>query len=83
MLALGHSVDEIHDLYKKHVVSVMAHKKPEEKTARLKALATEVFGDRKFEDVKTGIGIVATKWLNEPILRTPSLDLPIALRPKS
>jgi patatin-like phospholipase/acyl hydrolase len=41
MLALGHSVDEIHDLYKKHVVSVMAHKKPEEKSARLKALARE------------------------------------------
>jgi patatin-like phospholipase/acyl hydrolase len=28
MLALGHSVDEIHELYKKHVVSVMAQKKP-------------------------------------------------------
>jgi patatin-like phospholipase/acyl hydrolase len=65
MLALGYSVDEIHELYKKHVVSVMAQKKPREKTARLKALAVEVFGDKKFEDVKTGIGIVTTKWLND------------------
>lgn len=65
MLALGHSVDEIHDLYKKHVVSVMAVKTAAEKSARLKALADEVFGAKKFEDVKTGIGIVTTKWLND------------------
>jgi len=65
MLALGHSVDEIHELYKKHVVSVMARKKPEEKTERLRALAAEVFSDKKFEEVKTGIGIVTTKWLND------------------
>ncbi|MHC2575984.1 patatin-like phospholipase/acyl hydrolase [Bradyrhizobium diazoefficiens] len=65
MLALGHSVDEIHELYKKHVVSVMACKKPAEKTARLKLLAEEVFGNKKFEEVKTGVGIVTTKWLND------------------
>jgi patatin-like phospholipase/acyl hydrolase len=65
MLALGHSVDEIHELYKKHVVSVMALKKPADKSARLKALADEVFAEKKFEEVKTGIGIVATKWLND------------------
>jgi uncharacterized protein len=65
MLALGHSVDEIHALYKKHVVSVMACKKPAAKTARLKALAEEVFGEKKFAEVKTGIGIVTTKWLND------------------
>jgi patatin-like phospholipase/acyl hydrolase len=65
MLALGHSVDEIHELYKKHVVSVMALKTPSEKSARLKALADEIFGDKKFEEIKTGIGIVATKWLND------------------
>jgi uncharacterized protein len=65
MLALGHSVVEVHELYKKHVVSVMALKTPSEKSARLKALADEVFGDKKFEEVKTGIGIVTTKWLND------------------
>ena len=65
MLALGHSVDEIHELYKKHVVAVMELKTPAEKSARLKALADEVFTDKKFEEVKTGIGIVATKWLND------------------
>lgn len=65
MLALGHSIKEIHALYKEHVVSVMACKKPADKTARLKALAEEVFGERKFGEVKTGIGIVTTKWLND------------------
>lgn len=65
MLALGYSVDEIHELYKKHVVSVMALKAPAEKSARLKVLADEVFGDKKFDTVKTAIGIVATKWHND------------------
>lgn len=75
MLALGHSVDEIHELYKSHVVSVMALKTPGEKSARLKALATEVFGNKTFEDVKTGIGVVATKWLNDrPMVFKASKD---------
>lgn len=65
MLALGHSVDEIHELYKEHVVSVMALKTPGEKSTRLRALSEEVFGDKKFDAVKTGIGIVATKWHND------------------
>jgi uncharacterized protein len=75
MLALGHSVDEIHALYKKHVVTVMACKTPADKTARLKALATEVFKEQTFEDVKTGIGIVATKWINDrPMVFKASKD---------
>jgi patatin-like phospholipase/acyl hydrolase len=60
MLALGHSVEEIHDLYKKNVVKVMAGKTAAEKTASLKTLAVEVFKEKTFEDVKTGIGIVAS-----------------------
>jgi patatin-like phospholipase/acyl hydrolase len=64
-LALGHSIDEIHELYKKHIVSIMALRSPADKTARLKALADEVFGLKKFDEVKTGIGIVTTKWLND------------------
>jgi predicted acylesterase/phospholipase RssA len=62
LLALGCEVDQIHDLYKKHVVSVMAHKRPAKKTAALERLSSEVFGDRKFDAVKTAIGIVTTKW---------------------
>lgn len=65
LLALGRSVDEIHGLYKKHVVSVAACKSREAKSARLHVLATEIFGDQSFDAMKTGIGIVATKWLND------------------
>jgi patatin-like phospholipase/acyl hydrolase len=71
MLALGHSVEEIHGLYKKHVVTVMACETP----AALKALATEVFEEQTFEDVKTGIGIVTTKWINDrPMVFKASKD---------
>jgi len=65
MLALGHSIDEVHHLYKENVVKVMACQTAAEKTARLKALAVEVFKEKTFEDVKTGIGIVTTKWIND------------------
>jgi predicted acylesterase/phospholipase RssA len=65
LLALGRSVDDIHALYKSHVVSVMAEKSRRAKTAALAKLAVEVFGDKKFDAVTTGVGIVTTKWLNE------------------
>jgi uncharacterized protein len=65
LVALGHTVDEIHDLYKRHVPTVMREKKPHLRTRALERLVHEVFGNRTFEDVKTGVGIVATRWLNE------------------
>jgi predicted acylesterase/phospholipase RssA len=63
LLAVGCEVDQIHELYKKHVVSIMAQKRPAAKTAALERLASQVFGDLKFDAVKTGVGIVATKWI--------------------
>jgi predicted acylesterase/phospholipase RssA len=65
LLAIGCEVDQIHELYKKHVVSIMAHKSAAMKTAALAYLAKEVFGDRKFDAVKTGVGVVTTKWVIE------------------
>jgi uncharacterized protein len=62
LLALGHSVDEIHALYAEHVVRIMKCKSSREKTAALSDLAREVYQDIQFDAVKTGIGIVATKW---------------------
>jgi predicted acylesterase/phospholipase RssA len=63
LLAIGCEVDQIHELYKSHVVSIMAQKKPAAKTDALARLASEVFGDRKFDAVKTAVGIVTTKWI--------------------
>ncbi|MBK9028817.1 MAG: patatin-like phospholipase family protein [Propionivibrio sp.] len=65
LIALGYEVDEIHDLYKKHVPTVMSKTKPPARTHALGKLAQDVFGSKTFADVKTGIGIVTTKWVIE------------------
>lgn len=65
LIALGHSVDDILELYRKHVPAVMSHKTAPARSQALKKLAIEVFGDALFSDVKTGIGVVTAKWLTE------------------
>ncbi len=65
LIALGHGVDAILELYRKHVPAVMSHKTAPTRSAALKTLASEVFGDATFADVKTGIGVVTAKWLTE------------------
>ncbi|MEA3264918.1 MAG: patatin-like phospholipase family protein [Pseudomonadota bacterium] len=65
LIALGLSVDQIHDLYKRYVPEIMRQRTPKAKSDALERLAHEVFGDATFSDVKTGIGIVATKWVIE------------------
>jgi predicted acylesterase/phospholipase RssA len=65
LICLGKSVDEIHDLYKDHVPKVMQAKSASDKSAALAALGKEVFGELKFDAVKTAIGIVATRWVIE------------------
>jgi hypothetical protein len=65
LLALGYNVDAIHGLYKQHVPSVMRRHTANGKSKALAALATTVFGNQTFSDVKTGVGIVATRWAFE------------------
>ncbi|MDO8448602.1 MAG: patatin-like phospholipase family protein [Rhodoferax sp.] len=65
LIALGYEVDQIHDLYKEHVPRVMAQKSPAAKTAALSSLAKQVFKEKTFEDVMTGIGVVTTRWMTE------------------
>ena len=65
LIALGHSVDSILNLYRKHVPTVMSQKTAPARSQALKNLASEVFGDTTFSDVKTGVGIVTAKWLTE------------------
>src|SRR5258708_24862792 len=62
LLALGCTVEEIHALYKEYVPTVMQRKKPSEKSAALRKLAENIFKNKKFDAVKTGVGIVTTKW---------------------
>lgn len=65
LIALGHRVDSILELYRKHVPTVMSERTAAARSWALQNLATEVFGDAAFTDVKTGIGIVTAKWLTE------------------
>ncbi|MDA3876781.1 MAG: patatin-like phospholipase family protein [Halothiobacillus sp.] len=75
LIALGYTVDEIHELYKKHVPTIMEKKSSHDRTLALQKLAKEVFKDSTFEEVKTGIGIVATKWIIErPMIFKASVD---------
>lgn len=65
LLALGRSVAEITNLYTAHVPHVMSLKRREDKSRALKNLSVKVFGATKFGEAKTGLGVVATRWLQE------------------
>ncbi len=75
LIALGHSVDEIHDLYKAHVPEIMKRWLRCTKTRALADAANEVFGEKKFDAVKTGVGIVATRWvIEQPMIFKASVE---------
>jgi predicted acylesterase/phospholipase RssA len=65
LIALGHRVEEICALYQKHVPTIMQAKRPRQKSHALNTLAKEVFGTKKFDAVKTRVGIVAARWVIE------------------
>jgi predicted acylesterase/phospholipase RssA len=65
LIALGYEVDQIHELYKEHVPRVMKARGSHAKSEALAALAHDVFGEATFDDAKTGLGVVATKWVIE------------------
>lgn len=69
MLALGKSVQEIIELYQEHVPTVMRHEYADERSGALADLSKVLFKDAMFTDVKTNIGVVATKWvLEQPMI---------------
>lgn len=65
LLALGKPVSEIYALYKQHVPNLMALRGSNARSAALESLAAEIYKDLKFDAMKTGIGIVAARWLEE------------------
>lgn len=65
LIALGNSVEEIHELYKAHVPTIMQRLTKSAKTEALQRLATEVFEDQKFDAFRTDVGIVTAKWIIE------------------
>lgn len=75
LLALGKSVQEISDLYEEYVPVVMKKKERQGKSKALAALGDEVFGDLKFDAMKTAVGIVSTRWVIErPMIFKTSVE---------
>lgn len=69
LLSLGYSVKDILALYRRHVPTVMRNKTAGGRTKALDKLVVDIFGDKGFAEVKTGIGIVATYWdLQKPMI---------------
>ena len=69
LLAQGHSVREIHDLYRDNVPSLMQNRSARTRTQALAALAARVFGSAGFDQLETDVGIVATRWeLETPMI---------------
>src|SRR5579862_8760624 len=74
LIALGYKVTKIHELYRTHVPTVMRRSTPKERSYELAKLATTVFGESTFREVKTRIGIVATRWqLERPMIFKPGV----------
>jgi|SRR5882757_3180155 len=65
LLALGHSVQSIRDLYEKNITKITGKLFTGGRTKALAELVEKVFGNANFTQVKTGVGIVATHWLQE------------------
>jgi hypothetical protein len=65
LLALGSSVDEIHELYEKHVPRLMGLTGRGRRSRALETLSSTVFGHQKFDAMQTGIGIVSARWKEE------------------
>jgi uncharacterized protein len=69
LLSLGYKVEDIHSLYRQHVPTVMKNSTAGGRTKALDKLVAEVFGNKDFTHVKTGVGIVATHWhLEKPMI---------------
>jgi len=75
LIVQGNSIDDIQRHYVEHVPRIMQRKRPSQKTKLLAELADEVFGDAKFDAVKTDVGIVTTKWMIEkPMIFKGNID---------
>jgi uncharacterized protein len=69
LLSLGYSVEDILSLYRQHVPTVMKNSTATGRSKALDKLVAEIFGNRDFTQVKTGVGIVATHWhLEKPMI---------------
>lgn len=64
LLARGESIQKVYSLYEKHVPIIMKNQSRAHRTEALNEQAHLVFGDDTYNVFKTGIGIVATNWMD-------------------
>jgi len=62
LIALGHSINEIEELYLTLIPKIMGQKSKAQKSAAMEEQAQKIFGDKKFDSFKTNIGIVALNY---------------------
>lgn len=75
LLSLGKSVGTICGLYEQHVPTLMEKKGRREKSLALANLCNQVFEEDKFDKMKTGAGIIATRWVIErPMIFKTSIE---------
>lgn len=65
LLALGKTADEVHALYKTHVPPLMGLRTCNGRTKALERLSRDVYGDVKFDAMKTHVGLVSARWREE------------------
>lgn len=69
LLGIGTSVEDITQLYMSGIPYIMRGGSMKKRTKKLKEKVKEYFGDRKFNDFKTGIGIVSINYdLEQPMI---------------
>lgn len=62
LIALGHSIKEIEELYLTLIPKIMGKNFKAQKSAAMEEQAKKVFGDKRFDSFKTNIGIVALNY---------------------
>lgn len=62
LVALGKTVEDIHAVYRQHVPTIMRAGSSDAKSKALEQVANTVFADADFDDLRTGLGIVAARW---------------------
>lgn len=65
LIALGIDIDAIHACYKQYVPEIMSCRTRGGRTKALVRLTRQVFAEKTFADVQTGVGIVAARWMTE------------------
>jgi patatin-like phospholipase/acyl hydrolase len=75
LIARGRRVADIKLLYEKNIPAIMNRRTRRGKSAALRKLTEEVFGEDKFDSFKMNVGIVATRWKDErPMIFKTSVE---------